>query len=88
MMAVPSMLIVAPSGIVKAAVDLSMPRRSSAVRSEIGIVALDDAVLNAKICTARNFLRKISGFNPLNSFSNSGRVKNPWISSARITKKK
>ena len=48
MIAVPSMLIVAPSGIVNEAMELWTPSLSFVVSRVTGSVALLDAVLNAK----------------------------------------
>jgi hypothetical protein len=64
MIAVPSMLIVAPSGIVKEATERSTPSLSSTVRRFTGRVALLLAVLKATLIGARNLRKKASGDRP------------------------
>ena len=61
MMEVPSMLIVAPSGIVNDEIFLETPTLLSSVSMDKGIVALDVAVVKANIMTGKNFFRKRSG---------------------------
>ena len=65
-MAVPSMLTVAPSGTVKEAMELWAPTRFLATFNVIGIVALLDEVLKAKSIAGRIFLKRVSGFNRVN----------------------
>jgi type IV secretory pathway VirB2 component (pilin) len=69
MIAVPSMLTVAPSGIVKEATELWTPSFSSVVRRFTGRVALLLAVLKATLIGARNLRKKVSGDNPANTSS-------------------
>ena len=69
MMAVPSMLMVAPSGTEKPATLLLTPRRFSTVRSVIGNVAPEDAVENAKAQTRRIFCNSVTGLRPVRVFS-------------------
>ena len=67
MMDVPSILIVAPNGIVKDEIFLETPIFSAKVF--IGIVALDVDVEKAKAITGKKFLIKIIGFNPEKIFN-------------------
>ena len=62
MMDVPSMLMVAPRGIVKEDICLDTPIFLLSVSMDIGIVALDVAVENANPITGRNFLINLNGF--------------------------
>ena len=62
MIAVPSMLIVAPSGITNEAMELLTPKRFSTVLSTTGIEALLLAVLKANNIAGCNFLKKVIGF--------------------------
>ncbi len=61
MIAVPSILIVAPNGTIKEAVEFSTPKRFSVALNVTGIVALELDVLKANICTARIFFIKTQG---------------------------
>ena len=69
MMDVPSILIVAPNGIVKDEIFLETPTFSAKVSIFIGIVALDVDVEKAKAITGKKFLIKITGFNPEKIFN-------------------
>ena len=69
MMEVPSMLIVAPSGIVKEEIFLETPTFLESVSIESGIVAFDVAVENANAITGKNFLMKRIGFSPVKIFN-------------------
>ena len=53
MIAVPSILMVAPKGMVKEETRLAAPSRSSTVRKVTGMVALLEAVEKAKAMTSR-----------------------------------
>ena len=64
MIAVPSMLIVAPNGTVNDATELLTPKRWVLVRNVTGIVAFELAVLKAKNCTLRIFRKNIAGLRP------------------------
>ena len=61
-MAVPSMLMVAPSGMVKEEIFLDTPIFSSRVSIASGIVALDVAVENAKLITGKYLRINLYGF--------------------------
>ena len=69
MIEVPSMLMVAPSGIVKEEIFLETPIFLFSVSMERGIVALDVAVEKAKAITGKNFLINLIGFRPVNTLS-------------------
>ena len=69
MIEVPSMLMVAPSGIVNEEICLDTPIFLLSVSIDIGIVALDVAVENANPITGRNFLINLSGFSLVNTNS-------------------
>ena len=66
MIAVPSMLIVAPSGTENEATESPTPSRFLTVASVSGRVAPLDAVLNANINTARILVRKPIGLSRAN----------------------
>ena len=70
-MAVPSMLIVAPKGTMKEAVELSTPNLFSTLRRVTGMVALELDVLKANICAVRIFFKNVSGLTRPNSLSSS-----------------
>ena len=61
-MAVPSMLMVAPSGMVKEEIFLDTPIFSSSVSIASGIVALDVAVEKAKLITGKYLRINLYGF--------------------------
>ncbi len=82
MIAVPSMLIVAPNGTVNEATELSTPTRCVTDRNVTGIVAFEDAVENAKICAGRIFCMNTMGLRPVNSFSRIIKVTNKCRNSA------
>ena len=69
MMEVPSMLMVAPSGMVKEEIFLDTPTFLERVSIDIGMVALDVAVENANAITGKNFLMKRIGFRPVKILS-------------------
>ena len=60
--AVPSILTVAPKGTVNEAIELSAPNRSLAALNVTGIVALLDEVLNANSIAGRMFINSLRGF--------------------------
>lgn len=62
MMAVPSMLMVAPKGIPKDATELSTPIGWVTLRRVTGMVAFDEAVENANSCAGRILRMKVAGF--------------------------
>ena len=66
MIAVPSILIVAPSGMVKDEIFLETPIFFASVSIDNGIVALDVAVENANAITGKKFLMNLNGFSPVN----------------------
>ena len=68
---VPSILIVAPSGIVKDEIFLETPIFLSSVSMESGMVALDVAVVNANIITGENLFKKRSGLSRVKTNSSS-----------------
>ena len=68
MMDVPSILMVAPSGIVNEEIFLETPTFLESVSIESGMVAFDVAVENANAITGKNFLIKRIGFNPVKIF--------------------
>ena len=78
MMAVPSILIVAPSGTEKPATLLLTPNRFSMVRKVMGNVAPDDAVEKAKAQTLRIFCNRMTGLRPVKTFSKTEYTKRPW----------
>ena len=61
MIAVPSMLMVAPSGMVNELTRRLTPMRFSRVVMFIGIVALEVAVENAKAITGKNLRTNVKG---------------------------
>ena len=65
MMAVPSILMVAPRGTVNEATLLSTPRRFSTVRNVTGIVAPLEAVLKANANAERILLKKVLTLRPV-----------------------
>ena len=67
---VPSMLMVAPSGIVKDEIFFETPIFSASVSIFIGMVAFEVEVENANAITGKKFLMKINGLSPENIFSN------------------
>ena len=71
MMAVPSMLMVAPSGMVNDATRLSTPIFFSSVSMLSGMVALLELVENANAMTGQNLRRKWKGLSrvPMNRMS-------------------
>ena len=69
MIEVPSMLMVAPSGIVKDEIFLDTPIFLDSVSIDIGMVALDVAVENANAITGKNFLMNRIGFRPVKILS-------------------
>ena len=70
MIEVPSMLMVAPSGIVKDEILFETPIFSASVSIFIGMVAFEVEVENANAITGKKFLMKINGLSPENIFSN------------------
>jgi hypothetical protein len=74
-MAVPSMLIVAPKGTVNAAIELLTPNRFSVTCRVTGMVALELAVLKANIWAGRIFLKNSTGLSLAISVSNKGNVR-------------
>ena len=85
MMDVPSILVVAPSGMVKDEIRRLTPIFSSSVSIFIGIVALEVAVEKAKPITGANFLRKRSGLRRVNSASRIWYTPQHWMNSASRT---
>ena len=69
MIEVPSMLMVAPRGMVNEEIFLETPTFLDRVSMDIGIVALDVAVENANAITGKNFLMKRIGFSPVKIFN-------------------
>lgn len=69
MIAVPSILMVAPSGTVKEEIFLDTPIFFANVSIDNGIVALDVAVEKANAITGKKFLIKIIGFKPVKILS-------------------
>ena len=69
--AVPSIFIVAPKGIVNEDIFLFTPIFLLKVSIDIGIVAFDVAVENANPITGANFLINFTGFKPVNPFNNN-----------------
>ena len=69
MMDVPSMLMVAPRGMVKEDICLETPIFLLRVSMDIGMVAFDVAVENANPITGRNFLMNLNGFSLVNTNS-------------------
>ena len=72
MMAVPSMLMVAPRGTAKEATLLDTPSLYSTVRKVTGKVAPLEEVENATSSGSRIFARKTLGLRPAKLFSNVG----------------
>ena len=70
MIAVPSMFMVVPKGIQKELTDLSTPSFSSTVFKVIGMVALLEDVLKAKMIASLIFEKKIKGLIFANEVSN------------------
>ena len=68
--AVPSIFIVAPNGMVNEDTSLETPI-SVNFSKLIGIVAVE-VEGNAKIITGKNFLKNVIGFNLVNATSNDG----------------
>ena len=62
-MAVPSILIVAPSGTVKDPIEELTPILFFTVSNVIGIVALLEEVLKAKTASDLTFMKNFTGFN-------------------------
>ena len=85
MIEVPSMLMVAPRGMVNEEIFLETPTFLDRVSMDIGIVALDVAVENANAITGKNFLMNFIGFSPVNIFSRIWYTPKHWIASARRT---
>src|SRR6056300_464404 len=77
-MAVPSILMVAPSGTAKPATLLGTPKRVSTVRKVIGRVAPEDAVEKANAHTRRILARSNPGFSPVVVFKSSEYTTIPW----------
>lgn len=69
MIEVPSILIVAPRGMVKELIFSETPIFLAKVPIDNGIVALDVAVENANCITGKNLRKKTNGFSPANSFN-------------------
>ena len=67
MIAVPSMLIVAPKGTVKDPIDDLTPSLFLTVSRVIGMVALLEEVLKAKTASDLTFIKNLTGFNLANS---------------------
>lgn len=84
MMAVPSMLIVAPSGTVNEEISSDTPI-SESFDMVSGIVAFDDEDENAKNCTEVNFLKKLRGFNLVNATSSDGYTRNACMAKHNST---
>ena len=82
---VPSILIVAPSGIVKDEIFLETPIFLSSVSMESGMVALDVAVVNANIITGENLFKKRSGLSRVKTNSSSWYTTRHCTASARVT---
>jgi len=82
MIEVPSMLIVAPRGMVKEEIFLETPIFLYSVSIESGIVALEVAVEKAKAITGKNFRINFTGFRPVNSFSKIWYTPKHWIAKA------
>ena len=85
-MAVPSMLIVAPNGIVNDETSRETPSSESFSRFR-GIVAFDVEDENAKNITEMNFLKNLTGFNLVNITSNDGYTTNACIARPKSTHK-
>ena len=68
-MAVPSMLIVAPTGITKDETSFLTPKSSVTVFRVTGIVAAEEDVENANRATFLIFRKKINGFKFAKNFS-------------------
>ena len=75
MIAVPSMLIVAPNGIVNEDISLETPISDSFSMFN-GIVALDVEDENAKNMTEKNLLKNFIGFSLVNITNNTGYTTN------------
>ena len=88
MIAVPSMLIVAPSGTVNEPMESCTPSRSSTVRRVTGSVAPLLAVPKATLMGARSFLKKGMGDTRANRRSIVGYVTAACSSSTAKTVKK
>ena len=71
-MAVPSMLMVAPIGTVNEATLFFTPILYSTVRRVTGMVAPELAVENANAAGSRIFFRKVSGLSEPSNLSSSG----------------
>jgi Na+/H+-dicarboxylate symporter len=82
---VPSILTVAPSGIVKDDIFLLTPSFLSSVLIESGIVAFDVAVVNAKFITGKNFFRNLNGLSLVKRNKSNWYTTKHWIASASIT---
>ena len=85
MIEVPSILMVAPRGMVKDDIFLDTPTFLDRVSIDSGIVAFDVAVENAKAITGKNFLINFRGFSPVNIFSKIWYTPKHWIASASNT---
>ena len=83
MIAVPSMLMVAPSGIVKEATELLTPWCFSTVSIVTGSVAFELAVLKAIIAAGRMFSKNLNGLKRARAVSNSEYTPKQWR--AKIT---
>ena len=83
MIAVPSMLMVAPSGTVNEATAFFTPMRCSTVSSVTGMVALLLAVEKAKTSAARILRKNISGL--VRPRKTSKKVKTPHACSSSAT---
>ena len=69
MIAVPSILIVAPKGIVNEEILFETPIFLANVSIDKGMVAFEVAVEKAKAITGKKFLINLIGFNPVNNLS-------------------
>ena len=71
MIAVPSILMVAPRGTVNDETLLETPNRCSTVRIVTGIVAPLEAVLKASANAGRNLLKNVFTLSPVKNFNNN-----------------
>ena len=70
MIDVPSILMVAPRGMVKDEICFDTPTFLCSVSMDSGMVVLDVDVENANIMTGKNFLINLAGFSLVNKNSN------------------
>jgi hypothetical protein len=85
MMEVPSILMVAPKGMVKEEIFLETPIFSSRVSILTGMVALEVDVENAKAITGKNLLINLTGFSLVKISSMIMYTMKHWMASPIIT---